>query len=111
VRAITALMLETLGYRVLQAASGEDALHLAEEAQEKIELLMTDVVMPGMSGRGLADTLRTRDPGLKVLFYSGYTADVVVRRGVVQDEMAFLQKPFTPQALARKVRQVLDQRP
>ncbi len=109
VRAVTALMLETLGYRVLQAGSGEEALLLAEERPEEIDLLMTDVVMPGMSGRGLADALRARTPKLKVLFHSGYAADAVVRRGVVQAEMSFLQKPFSLQALASKVRQVLDE--
>ena len=69
-------------------------LALGGKCREKIHLLMTDVVMPGMSGRDLADALRARDPGLKVLFQSGYTADVVVRHDVLHAEMAFLQKPF-----------------
>ena len=111
VRAMTAITLESLGYRVLQAASGEEAMRLAEEAREKIDLLMTDVVMPGMNGRDLADALRARDPGLKVLFQSGYTGDVVVRHDSLHAEKAFLQKPYRLDALAKKVREVLEQRP
>jgi two-component system, cell cycle sensor histidine kinase and response regulator CckA len=109
VREVTAQLLEAFGYKVLKASSGEAALRLAESQHGKIHLLMTDVVMPGMGGRELADLLRAREPQLKVLFQSGYTDDAVVRYGVVHAEVAFLQKPFTPQALAEKVRQALDQ--
>ena len=108
VRAVTAQLLRVLGYRVLQASSGTEALHLAETSREKIHLLLADVVMPGLSGRQLADTLTARDPGLKVLFQSGYTDDAVVRCGINQAEVAFLQKPFTVGVLAEKLREVLD---
>lgn len=109
VREVTAQLLEAFGYQVLKASSGEEALRLADSQRGKIHLLMTDVVMPGVGGRELADLLRAREPQLKVLFQSGYTDDAVVRYGVVHAEVAFLQKPFTPQALAEKVRQALDQ--
>jgi two-component system cell cycle sensor histidine kinase/response regulator CckA len=99
VRKVTALLLETLGYRVLEAACAEEALRLFEESQEKIDLLMTDMVMPDISGRELANRLSSGDPTLKVLFQSGYTDDA---------DVAFLKKPFTLNALARKIRDVLE---
>jgi CheY-like chemotaxis protein len=108
VRAITVLLLENLGYRVLEAANGVEGLRLAMGNREEIALLLTDVVMPDLSGRELAETIRRRYPGLKVLFQSGYTGDVVARHGVLQAEVALLQKPFTLDALAKKVREVLE---
>jgi CheY-like chemotaxis protein len=109
VRKITTLLLGTLGYRVLEAESGWEALHLFEVSGEKIDLLMTDVVMPDLSGREVAEALWARDPGLRVLFQSGYANDAVVRWGVLPAEAAFLKKPFTLVVLARKVREMLDQ--
>ena len=108
VRVTAGLMLKALGYRVLQAASGEEALRLFEVSREKIGLLMTDVVMPGMSGPQVAEALRARDPDLRVLFQSGYTDDTVVRWGILHAEVDFLKKPFTLDVLARKVREMLD---
>ncbi len=108
VRRIARIALETRGYRVLEAADGRAAMAVAEGRVGEIDLLVTDVVMPGMSGRELADVLRVRQPGLKVLFMSGYVEDALVRHGIVEAEEAFLHKPFSLVELAAKVREVLD---
>jgi PAS domain S-box-containing protein len=108
VRKFTRLTLETHGYTVLDGGCGAEALAAAARHPGPVHLLVTDVVMPGMGGRELAESLRARHPGLKVLYVSGYTDDAVVRHGIVEATDAFLQKPFSPLALARKVRAILD---
>jgi PAS domain S-box-containing protein len=107
VRAVAQEILKRLGYTVLVANDGHSALQLARARPDTIHLLITDVIMPEMSGRQLADRLKEQRPGLKVLFVSGYTDDAIVRHGMLEPGIAFLQKPFTPQKLARKVREVL----
>ncbi len=108
VRRIVKLVLEASGYAVLEASNGQEALEVARGLGRAIHLVVTDVVMPEMSGRELAERLRSQAPSLRVLFISGYTDDAVMRHGVVDRGEAFLQKPFSPLSLAKKVREVLD---
>ncbi|MDB5310219.1 MAG: Blue-light-activated protein [Gemmataceae bacterium] len=108
VRGLARLTLQKLGYTVLVAANAEQTLAAARASDRPMDLLLTDVVMPGMSGRALAERMLAEYPGLKVLYTSGYTDDAVVRYGVESDRVNFLPKPYTPAILARKVREVLD---
>jgi PAS domain S-box-containing protein len=108
VRDLTVKMLQRLGYRILTAASGAEALEICREHSGSIEVLLTDVVMPGMSGRQLADALLPTRPDMKVLFLSGYTDDTIVHHGVLDRTVEFLAKPFSRELLAKKLRAVLE---
>jgi PAS domain S-box-containing protein len=107
-RALTRDILASEGYTVLESQDVEDALRVAERQDRTIHLLLTDVVMPHMNGHAVADALKRFRPDVKVLYMSGYTDDTIVHHGVLEPGTALLQKPFTPAALARKVREVLD---
>ena len=102
-------MVHQLGYKVLTATTPELAMELAQEHSEKIELLLTDVVMPKMNGRALADRLKLLLPNLRVLFISGYAANKTTRQEVLGVGAHFLEKPFSKQALAIKIVEVLNQ--
>jgi CheY-like chemotaxis protein len=108
VRKLMKAMLERAGYRVLSAASGDDAMEVAAESTEHIDLLLTDVVMPGMNGRDLAERLTAKDPELRVIFMSGFAAEVIRPESARNAGFAFLQKPITAEALTSKLREVLD---
>ena len=107
VRELVRETLSSRGYRVLEAENGEAGLRVAEACQEHIDILITGVVMPGMGGRELAKRLAALRPGIIVLYLSGYTEDAVLNQGALGPGTAFLQKPFTLQSLAKKVRDVL----
>jgi len=109
VRAVARQVLERHGYTVLEAPSAEAALDIAVRYSGAIHLLLTDVIMPGLSGRELATRLADLRPEARVIFMSGYTDDAVTRHGVLEPGLAYLQKPFTPDALGQKVREVLDE--
>lgn len=107
VRRMTAKMLNTIGYTVQVAATPQEGLSLCQESDRYIDLLITDVVMPGMNGAELRDRVESIRPGIKVLFMSGYTADIIIHHGVLDDDVYFIQKPFTMDDLARQVRAAL----
>jgi two-component system cell cycle sensor histidine kinase/response regulator CckA len=109
VRALVQEMLQSRGYTLLVARHGEEALRLAEEHQGRINLLLTDVVMPGMTGPDLFQRLEQTHPAMKVLFVSGYASTARLHHDVLSPQYPFLQKPFTPQSLAHKIREVLAQ--
>jgi hypothetical protein len=109
VRELTTKMLKRLGYQVLPAASGAEALEIAKAHAGQIALAVTDVVMPNMSGAQLAAELRRAQPDLKVVFISGYTENAISQHGVLEEGVAFLAKPFTRESLARKLREILGE--
>jgi PAS domain S-box-containing protein len=108
VRDMARSILQQYGYSVLDAEDGESAIRLSEKYEGDVHLMLTDVVMPGMSGRVLAERLAGKRPKMKVLYMSGYTDNAIVHHGVLGKDMNFLQKPFTVEALVKKVREVLD---
>ena len=111
VRSLSCSLLAGLGYRVLEAADGHQAVRIAAEYPNDIHLLMTDVILPGLNGKELSVQLCRLRPGLKVLFVSGYTDDAIVHHGVLEPGVAFLQKPFNLDGLARRVRDALGGQP
>jgi CheY-like chemotaxis protein len=108
VRAVSRRVLERYGYTVLEAGPGAAALEAAQAYGKPVHVLLTDIVMPGMSGRDLAEQLHGMLPELRVVYMSGYTDDAIVRHGILASGIAYLQKPFTGEGLARKIREVLD---
>ncbi|HNT35952.1 MAG TPA: response regulator, partial [bacterium] len=101
-------MLERWGYRVLTASKPSEAIQIAQSYPESIHLLITDVIMPEMNGRDLTRHIASLRPGMKVLFTSGYTANVIAHHGVLDAGVHFMQKPFSMEDLAHKVREALD---
>jgi CheY-like chemotaxis protein len=108
VRAIASAVMRRHGYTVLEASDGEEALAIVRRRTEAIDLLLSDVVMPNMSGPELARLVQAERPRIRVLYASGYTDDAIVNHGVLDPGVAFLPKPFTPSALLRKIREMLD---
>ncbi|MGB9629058.1 MAG: response regulator, partial [Thermodesulfobacteriota bacterium] len=108
VRKLAVRLLKRQGYRVLEASDGGQAFILCEKYRDSIHLILTDVVMPGISGRELAERLKLIHPEARVLYMSGYTDNVILHHGILEEGIAFIQKPFILEVLARKVREVLD---
>ena len=108
VRDVACEILQSLGYQVIPASNADEAMRLFNERQP-IHLLLTDVVMPGMNGSDLAEQLKLMDPRLKTIYMSGYTSNPLVRKGFANPRIAYLQKPFTLEALGKKVKEVLEE--
>src|SRR5690606_23997296 len=108
VRQLACRTLGSLGYTVVEARHGGEALELLANGSSGVRLVLSDVVMPGMGGRELGDRVSSSYPGIPVLYMSGYTGEDVVQRGLLDPAAPFLPKPFTPDALGRKVRELLD---
>ena len=111
VRKVATTMLSRAGYTVLAAPSGSEALRIAEGHSGTIDLLLTDVIMPGMNGKQLSDTLGQQRPDLKTVFFSGYSADVISHHGVVDEQVELVNKPFEHRDLLQRLRRVLDGSP
>ena len=110
VRKLIVDVLSGRGYKVLEATRGEEAIRLCRTHKGAIDLALVDVVMPEMSGPDVVKKISSLKPGLRVLFISGYTDEALIHHGVLRSGAAFLQKPFLPEALVRKVREVIDSR-
>jgi CheY-like chemotaxis protein len=108
VRDLASRVLQRFGYHVLPARSGDEALRVAEDHPQRISLLLTDVVMPGLSGKEVAERLTALRPGLRVLYMSGYTDNIIAQHGVLAPGTGFISKPFTPDSLATAVRAAID---
>ena len=111
VRAVTTAALTSIGYSPLVAASAQEALRICTQSGSDIRLILTDVVMPEMTGTELRDRVRALRPEIKVLFMSGYTPNVIVTHGVLQKGVHFIQKPFTVEELGRKIAEILGPPP
>jgi len=97
-----------LGYKIIEASNGEEALEISRQMAGEISLLLTDVVMPKMTGKKLAEVLHAEFPTIKVLYMSGYTDNVIVHQGVLDDNIEFINKPLVPSLLTKKIRAVLE---
>jgi CheY-like chemotaxis protein len=109
VRQLVRRALEAVGLTVMEAENGAQALEVVSRRRERPKLVLTDVIMPGLNGRELVEQLATTQPGLPVLFMSGYTGDDVLARSLLPDQAAFIQKPFAPEELVARVRRMLSQ--
>jgi len=101
-------MLRQYGYEAIEVGDGREAMRIAEEFEGSIDLLLTDVIMPGMGGRDLAEKMKSKRPGIKIIYMSGYTDNTIVHNGALEEDVVLVEKPFTPETLVKKIREVLD---